>query len=294
MVRRLLARPRPLPARRRGSTASTAWRRPSPRSRAPTATTSRSPGASRAPTATSIARARYKAEGAPFGGELTVSRPDLGPVADPGVFIGGDRVGDFAVAMVQGDAGRARADRGGLRPPAGRAVHRVLADLQAQDAARAALAPGPRAVGRADLPRATSTASRSGRRPERHAGARDAADDRPAHVAGRGRRPRRARPRAAASGRCGSTPRRRRCGSRVSGKRVAGAGAEDPRHARPTAAAPGSITSRSTTATARRRRASRSTAPPLPARDASRCKVAAVDKAGNVTRKEVSLRIKKS
>ena len=34
-----------------------------------------------------------------------MSRPDLGPVADPGVFIGGDRVGDFAVAMVQGGAG---------------------------------------------------------------------------------------------------------------------------------------------------------------------------------------------
>jgi hypothetical protein len=56
----------------------------------------------------SIARARYRdgeTVGGAFGGELTVSRPDLGPVADPGVFIGGDRVGDFAVAMVQGNPG---------------------------------------------------------------------------------------------------------------------------------------------------------------------------------------------
>jgi hypothetical protein len=40
-----------------------------------------------------------------MGPEFTVSRPDLGPVADPGVFIGGDRTGDFAVAMVQGAEG---------------------------------------------------------------------------------------------------------------------------------------------------------------------------------------------
>jgi hypothetical protein len=56
----------------------------------------------------SVARARYRDGDTPngaFGGELTVSRPDLGPVVDPGVFIGGDRVGDFAVAMVQGNPG---------------------------------------------------------------------------------------------------------------------------------------------------------------------------------------------
>jgi hypothetical protein len=57
------------------------------------------------PDGNSVARARFKGEGEPFGGELTVSRGDLGPVADPGVFIGGDRVGDFAVAMVQGNLG---------------------------------------------------------------------------------------------------------------------------------------------------------------------------------------------
>ena len=57
------------------------------------------------PDGNSIARARFKGAGEPFGGEVTVSRGDLGPVADPGVFIGGDRVGDFAVAMVQGTLG---------------------------------------------------------------------------------------------------------------------------------------------------------------------------------------------
>ena len=95
-----------------------------------TAATSRSPGADRRRRQLGRARPlprRRDADGA-FGGELTVSRGDLGPVADPGVFIGGDRVGDFAVAMVQGTAGRAGADGGGLRPPAGRAVHRVLAE----------------------------------------------------------------------------------------------------------------------------------------------------------------------
>jgi hypothetical protein len=45
---------------------------------------------------------------APLAGAVTVSNPAYGPVNDPGVFIGGDRVGDFAVAMVQGvDGARA-------------------------------------------------------------------------------------------------------------------------------------------------------------------------------------------
>lgn len=54
---------------------------------------------------TSIARARFKPAGAQFGGEVTVSRADLGPVVEPGVFIGGSRLGDYAVAMVQGAPG---------------------------------------------------------------------------------------------------------------------------------------------------------------------------------------------
>jgi hypothetical protein len=69
----------------------------------------------------SLARARYRdgdTPGPAFGGEVTVSRGDLGPVADPGVFIGGDRVGDFAVAMVQGNVGaRALAVAVFDRPP---------------------------------------------------------------------------------------------------------------------------------------------------------------------------------
>lgn len=49
-----------------------------------------------------IARARYKVADAAVGPEVTISRPDLGPVVDPGVFIGGDRTGNVVVAMVQG------------------------------------------------------------------------------------------------------------------------------------------------------------------------------------------------
>jgi hypothetical protein len=41
----------------------------------------------------------------PFAAAVTLSNPAYGPVNDPGVFIGGDRVGDFAVAMVQGAEG---------------------------------------------------------------------------------------------------------------------------------------------------------------------------------------------
>ena len=107
-----------------------------------------------------IARARFK--DAERGASARSSRsrsPTLGPVADPGVFISGDRVGDFAVAMVQGTPGGLRTLAvAQLRPPAGRAVHRVLAELQAPDAARAALAARDRAVGRADATASSSTA----------------------------------------------------------------------------------------------------------------------------------------
>jgi hypothetical protein len=41
----------------------------------------------------------------PFAGRRHALQPAYGPVNDPGVFIGGDRVGDFAVAMVQGAEG---------------------------------------------------------------------------------------------------------------------------------------------------------------------------------------------
>jgi hypothetical protein len=51
------------------------------------------------------ARARFKEFNEAFGPEFQVSNPGLGPVIDPGVFIGGDRVGDFVVAMVQGTEG---------------------------------------------------------------------------------------------------------------------------------------------------------------------------------------------
>ena len=123
-------------------------------------------------------RARFKDAEAALGPEFTISRPEFGAVADPGVFISGDRVGDFAVAMVQVAPGRpADAVGRALRPPAGRAVHRVLAGLQAPDASRAALAAGARAVGHADVPRV------HGRRA-----------DRPDARTTRSSRPRRSRP----------------------------------------------------------------------------------------------------
>lgn len=51
-------------------------------------------------------RARYKDEtSTAVGPEFTISNPALGPVADPGVMLGGDRLGDFAAAMVQGTPG---------------------------------------------------------------------------------------------------------------------------------------------------------------------------------------------
>lgn len=53
-----------------------------------------------------IARARYKDDASTaFGPEFTISNPALGPVADPGVMVGGDRTGNFAVGMVQGTPG---------------------------------------------------------------------------------------------------------------------------------------------------------------------------------------------
>jgi hypothetical protein len=51
------------------------------------------------------ALARVKPYRQPFAGAVAVSNPAYGPVNDPGVYIGGDRVGDFAVAMVQGTEG---------------------------------------------------------------------------------------------------------------------------------------------------------------------------------------------
>jgi hypothetical protein len=54
------------------------------------------------PDGSTQARARLKPYRQPFGGDTLLS---TGPIAAPGVFIGGDRVGDFAVAMVQGPDG---------------------------------------------------------------------------------------------------------------------------------------------------------------------------------------------
>lgn len=51
------------------------------------------------------ARGRVKPYRAAFLPDTPLSNPALGPVVDPGVFIGADRVGDFSVAFVQEAAG---------------------------------------------------------------------------------------------------------------------------------------------------------------------------------------------
>jgi hypothetical protein len=53
------------------------------------------------------ARGRVKPYRQAFLADVGLSNPALGTVVDPGVFVGGDRVGDFSVAFVQ-DAGGAR------------------------------------------------------------------------------------------------------------------------------------------------------------------------------------------
>ena len=91
----------PLPARR-AVRRREPGRRPSPRS----SSSDRGDLAVAWRTAATVARARYKDDTATaFGPEFTISNPGLGPVTDPGVMVGGDRLGDFAVAMVQGTPG---------------------------------------------------------------------------------------------------------------------------------------------------------------------------------------------
>ena len=142
-----------------GSTAATASRRPS----------RRSPRTDRDDIAIAWrdGRRRQRGRARPLQGRRRArSAPrvhGLAPGARPGRRPRRVRSAATASATSRSRWSRARRARatltvGGLRPPAGRAVHRVLGDLQAQDAARAALAAGPRPVGRADLPRASWTA----------------------------------------------------------------------------------------------------------------------------------------
>ena len=154
---------------RRGWTASTASRRPSRRSpptdRDDIAIAWRLTGAD----GNSVARARYHDGEDPngaLGAEVTVSRGDLGPVADPGVFDrrrprrrlrGGDG---------PGHAGRADAGGRDLRPPAGRAVHRRASQAyKRKTRPGAALAARASSCGARRPSGSTWTASRSGRRP---------------------------------------------------------------------------------------------------------------------------------
>ena len=174
-------------------------------------------------------------------------------MADPGVSIGGDRLGDFAVAMVQGTPG-ARALTVAVydRPPGAPFIDETET-YKRKTRPQLRWRPGLRPVGRADASASTSTACRSAETTGRRSCRATPLTRGQAHVAGRGGRPRAARPRAAACGRCGSTrspPTLTRQGHRQARGRP---DAEDHRHARRTRAAPGWTTSRSTTATSRRR-----------------------------------------
>ena len=248
---------------------------------------------SRAADGNSVARARFKGADEPFGrrGHGLAARPR--PGRRPRRVHRRRPRRRLRGRDGPGHAGRADADRRGLRPPAGRAVHRVLAGLQAQDAPGAALAA-----------RASSCGARRRFRVYMD-GVADRPDDRttrscPATPLTTGKHTWQVE----AVDRAGQTTRSRVRTLRidatpptlkvtVSGKRAAGAGAEDHASRRPTRrrrARPhhGRLRRQVGDDAARARRATATSA----AR--SRCKVAAVDKAGNVTRKEVKLRIKKS
>ena len=269
---------RPLPARgplRLRSTARTGPRRRSPR---PTAATSRSRGA---PTARTRAPASRTSESA-FGPEFTISRPEFGPVLDPGVSISGDRVGDFAVAMVQGMPDGLRTlsvghyDRAARRRP-----HRVPATTSARRAPSCAGARGSTCGARRSHPRVRR---RRPGRPDAPANAGAARRrSRPARTRGRSRpSTRRARPTAAAPRTLRIDPIAPTLTVRVTRQRARrGQNLQIRVRATDTGGVRASTTSRSTTATARRRR-SRPT--PATATSAGRftLKVAAVDKAGNV------------
>ena len=172
---------------RRGSTASTASRRPSRRSpatdQADIAIAWRLTGAdgtrscasatttARTPTARSAARSRSRAA---ISARSSTPACRSAPTAS----------GDVAVAMVQGTPGAKTLAVAIYDRPPGAPFIDDDRGLQAQDPPRAALAAGQRPVGRADVPRL------HGRRPDRpddgvDARAGDAADDRQAHLAGR-------------------------------------------------------------------------------------------------------------
>ena len=142
----------------------------------------------------SVARARYRDGETPngaFGGELTVSRGDLGPVADPGVYIGGDRVGDFAVAMVQGAVGsRALTVAVFDRPPGAPFIESSQA-YKRKTRPELRWRPGLELWG-AQTYRVYMDGVHDRADDQRHARAGDAAHRRQAQLAGRGRRSRRA------------------------------------------------------------------------------------------------------
>ena len=88
-----------------------------------------------------------------MGPEFTVSNPALGPVADPGVYIGGDRVGDFVVAMVQGTPGALALTAATYDRPPGTPFIESSETYKRRTRPLLRWRPGPGPVGRAALPR---------------------------------------------------------------------------------------------------------------------------------------------
>ena len=74
--------------------------------------------------------ARYKPRGLPFEGEATVSRPDLGPVAPGDYAVAADRAGDVAAALVQGTEGARTLAAGVYDKPPGMPSTRARNDFQ--------------------------------------------------------------------------------------------------------------------------------------------------------------------
>ena len=137
--------------------------------RRPTAATRRSRGAPAAPTARSRAPASRTADATASAPEFTVSQPELGPVADPGVYDRRRPPGRLRGGDGPGHAGRARADRAPsttARRARRSSRHR---GLQAQDAAGAALAARAWTCGARSASACTWTACVIGRDDERHA-----------------------------------------------------------------------------------------------------------------------------
>ena len=242
-------------------------RRPSRRSRPPTAATSRSPGATGTPGGCR-ARARFKdRQLADRAGVHGLATRSSGRSPTPACSSAATASGDFAVAMVQGTPGALALTAAIYDRPPGAPFIESSQAYKRKTRPELRWRPGLDLWGAQTLPRLHGRRADRRRRPPTRSCRATPLTRGQAHVAGRGRRPRRAdhpQPRADAEDRLDRADAE---GQRISGKRAAGQSAEDHRHGDGHAAAPGSITSPSTTATTRRRRSAATTPPPLQARE---------------------------